>query len=576
MEDFIFGTLATEELRLRHVRSHRRGVTHAQARFPRDPLPEQPLLLELTIGPQVPLDQAWVEWKVDQTWNITPMETVGSEWDTLVWGYVRRFRAVLPGQPEGTVLHYRIAAGMPGGQPIYADQGAQYACYFADDPALAWTQEAVVYQVFVDRFYPGKGKRWLKPGTPVGFYGGRLAGVTEKLDYIATLGANVLWLSPIFPSPSHHGYDATDYFEIEPRLGTKQDLEQLLQEAHQRGMRVLLDFVPNHWSWLHPTFQQALRDAKSPYMDWYLFSHWPDQYETFFGVRELPQINLLNPGARQHMLEAANHWLKMGVDGYRVDYAVGPTPDFWADFRRVCRAANPECWTFGEVVEPPDSQINFEGSLDGCLDFNLLEALRQAFAFGRWDAEQFASFLTRHEAFFPPTFSRPTFLDNHDMNRFLWAVENDKRRLRLAALCQFTISGQPVIYYGTEIGLSQERDVRQDGNGLPEESRLPMLWGKQQDAVLLDFYRRLIQLRLREPALRHGGSRILYAYQHLLVYGRGSFAIVLNLADQTSRLELPASWHTMILASEPGCKLEMRGAEHLSVELPPYGGMVLV
>jgi glycosidase len=156
-------------------------------------------------------------------------------------------------------------------------------------------------------------------------------------------------------------------------------------------------------------------------------------------------------------------------------------PDFWADFRQVTRRVRPDCWTFGEVVEPPAAQIKFAGGLDGCLDFNLMEAFRSSFAYGEWNAERFMSFLSRHEAFFPEDFSRPSFLDNHDMNRFLWAANGDFRRLILAALCQFTLSAPPVIYYGTEVGLSQERDVRQGGYGLPEESRLPMLWGSSPD-----------------------------------------------------------------------------------------------
>jgi hypothetical protein len=160
MEDFIFGTLATDELRTRLVRSRRAGVTHAHARHPLDPLPGQPVTLELTVGPAHPLDQARVEWMVTQSpgfvekpgfWTL-PMELVDVEWDMQVWGYVRRFRAVLPGQPEGSILRYRLAAHGSVGQEVYADGGTQYACYIADDPVPAWTKDAVIYQIFVDRF----------------------------------------------------------------------------------------------------------------------------------------------------------------------------------------------------------------------------------------------------------------------------------------------------------------------------------------------------------------------------------------------------------------------------------------
>ena len=140
------------------------------------------------------------------------------------------------------------------------------------------------------------------------------------------------------------------------------------------------------------TFQDAIRNPESPYRDWYTFKHWPDEYESFFGVKELPQVNLRNPAARQSMLDAAAYWLDFGVDGYRVDYALGPTPDFWADFRRVTRSVKPDCWTFGEVVEPSDAQLNFEGGLDGCLDFILMEGLRQCFCLQSVDRQSAGGF----------------------------------------------------------------------------------------------------------------------------------------------------------------------------------------
>jgi cyclomaltodextrinase len=587
MEDFIFGTLATDELRLAHVRRLQNGVTHRQRRSPRGPRPGEPIELKLSVGPGYTSEQAWVYWttegeepggrsgRADHGWA-TPMQPVGAEWNTMLWGYNRHFRAVLPGQPKDTILRYCIGAAYLQDEEVFADDGTIYACYIDEDPIPEWAYDAIVYQVFVDRFFPGNGRSWKRPETPAGFYGGTLLGVTEKLDYLVDLGVNVLWLTPVFPSPSHHGYDATNYFDIEPRLGSQADLQALLEAAHRRGLRVLLDFAPNHCSSEHPAFQEAIANQASPYVQWFSFDHWPDRYESFFGVKSLPQFNLRNPAARKHLLEAAAYWLEFGVDGYRLDYAIGPSPDFWADFRRATRKARPDCWTFGEVVEPPDSQIAFSGLLDGCLDFMLLEALRQTFAFGRWDAAHFMSFLDRHEAAFPAGFSRPSFLDNHDMNRILWALQGDKRRLKLAALCQFTLAGPPIIYYGTEVGLSQERDVRQGSRGLPEESRLPMLWGNSQDAQLLKFYRTLAALRRGEPALRRGQRKTMHASKDVLAYVRSdrgaSLATVINLGEEKSRLQLPGGWNSIELTSDAGCSFDR---ENGWVELPPLSGLVL-
>jgi cyclomaltodextrinase / maltogenic alpha-amylase / neopullulanase len=592
VDDFIFGTLATDDLRLAHIRSLKAGVAHNHARSPRGPLPGQEVVLELTVGPAAAdglpaLDQAWVYWTDDNTdpqgkpgsaenGNVVQMQPAGVEWDTLLWGYVSRFRAVLPGQPRGSVVRYRLSASSPDGSEVFSDSGRTYAYYIDDDPPPAWAEEGVIYQIFVDRFHPGGENPWQTPDSLSGFFGGTLQGVLDRLDYLQDLGASVLWLSPIFPSPSHHGYDAFDYFEIEPRLGTKEDFRRLLDACHAREMRVILDFVPNHWSHLHPTFQDASSDPNSPYRDWYTFIRWPVRYLSFFDVPELPKINLRNPQARQHMLDAAAYWLEFGIDGYRVDHAIGPTPDFWADFRRVTRAVKPDCWSFGEVVDPPDLQLSFEGLLDGCLDFVLLEALRKTFAFGRWSGKRIASFLERHEAYFPPSFSRPSFLDNHDMNRFLWAARGDVRRLKLAALCQFTLAGPPVIYQGTELGLSQRRDVRQHG---PEEARLPMPWGADQDVELLSYYRQLIALCKEHSFLRQGERKILAVGEDFLAYSRSDSgaggAVVLNLSDRSQSIPLTQVPHAIALSTEAACQISHTGQAAV-VDLPAFGGVLLI
>ena len=588
MSDFIFGTLATDALRRQHVDKLRSGITHLQQRSPRHPLPGQTIQLHLTSGPLLPGSRAWVYWTTDGSDPIgvqgvafngraLEMQFSQEEWDTVSWGYLRHFTVELPAQPDDTLVRYRLSCYSPAQGEIFADNGAYYAFYVETAGPPAWTQSAVIYQVFPDRFFPGSHQSWQRPASLGGFFGGTLRGILDKLDYISELGCNTIWLNPIFPSPSHHGYDATDLFSVEPRLGTLPDFTALLAAAHQSGIRILLDFVPNHWSHLHPTFQNAIADANSPYHNWYTFRHWPDEYETFFGVKSLPQINLRNPAARQHMLEAAKYWLDLGLDGYRLDYAIGPAPDFWADFRRVTRAANPQSWTFGEVVDPPDVQIAFEGQLDGCLDFVLLEGLRKALAYGSWDGVEFGRFLERHTAYFPVDFSRPSFLDNHDMNRFLWAAQGDKRRLRLAALCQFTLPGQPVIYYGTEVGLSQQRDVRQGERGVPEESRLPMLWGEEQDLALLEFYRSLISLRHSQLPLQIGSLQIIQAQPGLLVYARhhdnDRIGVALNLTAESAQVNLQLPVRRTLLTSEDGVTMTTSDNQPWTI-LPPLSGVV--
>jgi len=588
MSDFIFGTLATDALRRQHLDKLRSGITHYQRRLPRDPLPGQNIQLYLSSGPILPGSRAWVYWTIDGSDPIgvqgvafngqaLEMQVAWEEWDTVLWGYIRHFTIELPGQVADTLVRYRLSCYSPSQGEIFADGGAYYAFYVDENTPPTWTKSAIIYQVFPDRFFPGGDRSWLKPDSLGGFFGGTLHGILEKLEYIGQLGCNTIWLNPIFPSPSHHGYDATDLFSVEPRLGTLQDFVTLLNAAHQFGIRIILDFIPNHWSHLHATFQNAIANADSPYRHWYTFHHWPDDYETFFGVKSLPQINLRHPAARQHMLDATKFWLDLGVDGYRLDYAIGPAPDFWADFRRITRAVNAECWTFGEVVDPPDVQLSFEGQLDGCLDFVLLEAIRKALAYGSWDGLEFGRFLDRHAAFFPALFSRPSFLDNHDMNRFLWAARGDKRRLRLAALCQFSLPGQPIIYYGTEVGLSQRRDVRQGERGLPEESRLPMLWDGEQDTDLLEFYRSLIALRRHCLPLQIGDFQIVQSQPDSLIYTRqrenDRIGVALNLTTEQLQVNIPLSSGKLLLISEDGADIVSNDHQTWAI-LPPLSGVI--
>ncbi len=535
MEDFVFGTLATDELKLVHHRAVRRGVQHAYAISPRDPQPDEPVTLKVTLGPDLKADHVACYYTVDgsqpkgsqgvaQNGEVLLFEKVDVQWDTLVWGYLEYWQGTIPGQPEGTILRYRFGAWAKDGEETFADwpevqttveistgaffEGEPLPDVKPGDPAKGntfalsvdrlsppeWTRQAVIYQVFVDRFFPGRGGEWNSPDDLLGFFGGTLWGVAEKIDYLFDLGINCIWLSPIFPSPSHHGYDATDLTKVEPRYGGDEALRTVVEEAHARGMRVLLDFVCNHISHEHPIFQDALTNLDSPYRDWFSFDDSEIGYRTFFAVRQMPQVNFANPEARAWMIDAARYLLReFDVDGYRLDYAIGPTPDFWTDFWVACKTEKFESFCFGEIIDAPTIQQNYVGRLDGCLDFYVADALRRTFGFGLWSEPHLERFLERHTAYFDEKFIMPTFLDNHDMDRMLFIANGDKEALKRAAEVQMRLPGPPIIYYGTEVGLNHDRSA-QEGGGI-HVSRVPMLWGDEQDKELFDFYRRLIAER---------------------------------------------------------------------------------
>lgn len=590
MDDFIFGSMDTDELRLKQYKQAHLGVSHLSARSPRDPQPGEPVTLTVSVGQDYQAVNAWVYYSTD---GMDPegedghavhgfaasMHWVKSEWDDLTWGYVHTYSCTLPGQAERTAVRYRICIKTADGSIIYADSGAYYAYAVDRYSEPSWVKNAIVYHIMIDRFAVPPGKDWNKVQTLQDIYGGNLKGIQSRLDYLQDLGVNTLYLSPIFTCNNHHRYNATNYLEIDPVVGTKEDFRDLLDDVHKRGMHLILDFVPNHWSDEHTTFKSAVSDPDSPYRDWYIFTHYPDKYDCFFNVPVMPRINLRNADARKHVIDSACYWLNFGVDGLRLDYAIGPTPDFWADFRLAVRKVKPGCWTIGEVVDSVNAQTAFEGLLDGCLDFVLLEALRQTFATHTWSAEKFVNFLQGHQFTFPRDFSRPCFLDNHDMDRFLWGAGNSKQALKLAALCQFTLPGNPMIYYGTEVGLSQHVGIRdrRGGFGILEEARLPMPWDETQDRDMIAYYKALIALRKQEISLQSGEWNLVAVTGNCFCYSRESEGVrlfcVFNIAETAQRIEISNPWSTIIFSTQKERIGEKRTQSW--IDLAPMTGLIL-
>jgi len=542
MNEMMFGDNRHPEYRARELARRQQGVRHRQRRDPAIPQPGDAPVLSVTT--EAPATIAAVECRmIAPETRVFPCTRVGVGWDHLNWSYTETWQTTLPAYPAGTVVRYAIQARAADGE-TFDDADGIHAYLVGAGPAPTWAQDTVVYQIFVDRFSPGAGRAWNPVTSLRDVYGGTLPGIIEKLDYIADLGCNCLWLTPIFPDEHAHGYHATDYFAINPRLGTLDDAKTLLEQAHARGIRVLLDFVANHVGSAHPAFRRASNDDRSEEHGWFFWRDWPDDYVSFFDVRDLPKVNTDAPGARDYLLRSVDFWLdEVGFDGLRLDHANGPTHDFWTALRAQVEASKPDAWLFGEIVLPPDRQLEYAGQLHGTLDFMLAQALRDTFGFGTLSLSAFDAFLNQHEAFFPADFSRPSFLDNHDMDRFLWIAGNDARKLKIAAVCQFTLSGPPILYCGTELGLSQEHGKDDpDGVGM-EECRQPMNW-ETHDAELPAFFRDLIHLRRAHPVLQHGARRTLHVDDAtgVYVYARYDDAetilVALNIGDEPQTVTL--------------------------------------
>ena len=546
----MFGTQRDFKNRIAEYQSSLVGIKHLHQLSPMRPKPNRPITVHAITSGSIAYDsvRCWMNANGEETtFKLTPSESI---WNRLEWRYVRHWYGEIPPQPSGTTVRYKIGGRvLDANNWIFADNQARvlsdataFAISVDDYDAPIWARDAVIYHIFLDRFYPGDGVPWKKPTNLSGFFGGTLRGAIQKLDYIQSLGCNAVWLSPLFASPTHHGYDATDYYTVEPRFGTNAELIALIEKAHQRGIRVILDFVANHWSNYHPTFQAAQRDPNSEYRRWYTWQRWPDEYTSFFGVKGMPQLNLKHKPASDYLLECAQHWLRKGVDGYRLDYAPGPPHTFWADFRQACKTVNPDAFLFGEVVSHSEAIASYVPHFDGCLDFLLADALRETFVLETSTLLEFEAFLAAHETYFPKDFSLPAFLDNHDMTRILYLAEEDKAKVRLAALVLFTLPAPPIIYNGTEIGVSQRNPL-----GRFEEARLPMSWGDEADGDLLGYFRRLGALRKQFSVLASGLRKIVHlnvqkgTYAYLRTSETDAILIALNTSRCSQTIDVPIS-----------------------------------
>ena len=406
--------------------------------------------------------------------------------------------------------------------------GQEFALALDPDPP-DWTRDAVIYQLMVDRFARPDGDL-PRPGPSTALYGGTLDGVRAKLDHIASVGCNTIWLTPIHKSPSHHGYDHEDFFQVEERYGGESALKQLIDAAHARGMRVLLDFVPNHTGRGHHLFRDAINHGGDA-ADFYRFWQWPHYYRCFYDVISLPEMDTGSRRVQDYLVDAARHWVtEYGADGVRCDHAVGVDPSFWVELRRGLREVKPDALVLAEATGQFAWLARYAGRIDAIFDFDFAHVVRDTFARGSMKLADFAAWLDAHDDAFPGL-ALATLLDNHDMNRFLWMAGGDARRLKLAATLLMTLPGMPVIYYGTEVGLTQ----RHDGVTENAEARLPMLWGDDQDKDLLSFFQRLGRLRHESAALRRGSRRTLGADGDVLVYERvlGEERMVVTLDVKT-------------------------------------------
>ena len=508
--------------------------------------------------------------------------------------------------------------------PARGDTGAQQVA-----PAATSSQQAlpgsapsnVWYEIFVRSWTDSNGDGI-----------GDLNGITARLDYLKSLGVSGIWLMPINPSPSYHGYDITDYYGINPQYGTMADFRRLLDAAHQRGIKVIIDLVINHTSALHPWFIAA-NNPQDPHHDWYNWArpgthldaisatgtpawHATPAGQHYIGVFTgmMPDLDYDTPAVREEMIRVGRFWLKKGVDGFRLDAAQHIYYDFksqdgdpavlkknlawWSQFRHGIDAVTPDAYVVGEVAqETPDRLAPYLSPLSSVFDFPLAKQLIDSAK--NEHAGQLAALLAQTEADYRKVTGKSgvdaPFLSNHDQVRVMSQLDGNPQHMRMAAAMLLTLPGQPFIYYGEELGMRGQKP--------DEDLREPMRWNRSSKAPgeatwktstahdgpsvsveaeqadpdsLLHFYTRLIHWRSQVSALRDGAIQPLTLANPQLVAWKLDDAsshvlVVHNLCGQPQSVALPDSHiHAVLLQSASGSTLQEG-----KLQIPAYSTVIL-
>ena len=383
-----------------------------------------------------------------------------------------------------------------------------------------WVSKTVWYQIFPERFANGNAELspegaldWDSSITPktTDFFGGDLQGIIDHLDYLQDLGITGLYLCPIFESPSNHKYNTTDYFEIDQHFGDKETFRQLVEQAHLRGMKVMLDAVFNHMGDQSAQWQDVLKHGKnSAYKDWFHIQEFPvtnDKlvnpkelpYHTFAFASYMPKLNTANPEVKDYLLSVATYWIEhFDIDAWRLDVANEVDHQFWRDFRKAVLAKRPDLYILGEVWHTSQPWLNGD-EFHAVMNYPLSDSIKNYFLSRRKKTSQFIAEINCQSMYYKQQISEVMFnlLDSHDTERILTTAQGDIQLLKSALAFLFLQRGTPCIYYGTELEL---------GGGMDPDCRRVMPWDRVSSSNdMLKFMKNLIQLR-KETAdiIQHG------------------------------------------------------------------------
>ncbi|ASA24012.1 alpha amylase N-terminal ig-like domain-containing protein [Paenibacillus donghaensis] len=440
----------------------------------------------------------------------------------------------------------------------------------------SWSGEAVAYQIY-----------------PSSYNQGNLQGISDKIPYLQQLGITLIYMTPVFASPSDHKYNTSDYYTIDPVFGDTEQLKALVSRAHEHGIRVVLDAVFNHSGDTFFAFRDVLeKGEQSPYRDWFFIRSFPvttcpmPNYETFAKAEaHMPKLNMNHPEVADYMLGVAKYWVReAGIDGWRLDVANEVHPEFWRRLRRELKAEFPELLLIGEIMHDSGPWLRGD-QFDGGMNYIWREALLEFFAQQSIGPVRFMEQLLHQEALCNDQANSAMFqlLGSHDTLRFLTACKLGGRgwdremtaieRMRLAVFVQMTYIGIPMIYYGDEVGMEGATDP---------DCRRPMLWQEEtQNTEMHTWYCQLIALRRSHAALHSGSFRpwftdeVRNAFGYVRQHGRDKIALVVNNSPNRYSLELNQFRADRNVLTDLLSGLTIRNTSRLIVEIEPFGCLML-
>lgn len=374
-----------------------------------------------------------------------------------------------------------------------------------------WAANKVVYQIFPSRFattQPVDKKLWYKaPITPMDDLHGNLRGIIEHLDYIKDLGIDVVYLTPIFKSNSCHKYDTIDYYQVDPSFGTTEDLKELVQKSHERGMKVVLDAVYNHSGREFFAFQDILeKGEKSKYLDWYFIDELPPRgewgeipnFKCFGYYGGMPKLNLKNPEVEKYITDVACYWIKeCDIDGWRLDVGDEISHFFWKNFRKAIKAVKKDMLIIGEIWHYAGDFLEGD-EWDTVMNYPFYLNLIDLLADEKINVSQFVQNLgylkgRLNKKCYPLMWN---LIDSHDTARFLHLCHDNKKKQHLAAAFQLLLPGMPMVYYGDEYAMPGANDP---------DCRRGMYWDEEyQDKEMYNWYKKLMQIRKAHACIVEG------------------------------------------------------------------------